>query len=450
MSSDWPEVRIEEIAASGSNALSTGPFGSAIGAKFFTESGVPVIRGSNLSADVGVKLVDENLVFVSFDKAKEFSRSVAKRGDLVFTCWGTINQVGLIHERSKYPEYVVSNKQMKLTVDPKKVDSKFLYYVFSGPEKQQELLANAIGAAVPGFNLGQLKKHAFRLPPLDVQQRIVRVLDSLDTRIDVNRRINQTLEAMAHAIFKSWFVDFDPVKAKIAAKQEGRDPLRAAMCAISGKADAELDALPPEQYEQLAATAALFPDDLEESELGEIPKGWTVQRLGNVLELVYGKALKSADRQDGHVPVYGSGGITGYHNKPLVPRGSVIVGRKGTVGSLYWEDNPFFPIDTTYYVCPLAAPLTFCYYAMQTLGLEKMNTDAAVPGLNRENAYRLELILPDSDTLKLFDLEATTLRKAIRSNSAVIKALADLRDTLLPKLLSGELSVKEAAVEAEA
>ena len=148
------------------------------------------------------------------------------------------------------------------------------------------------------------------------------------------------------------------------------------------------------------------------------------------------------------MPVYGSGGITGFHNTPLVTHGSIIVGRKGTVGSLYWEDDPFFPIDTTYYVRPLAAPLTFCFYTMQILGLEKMNTDAAVPGLNRENVYRLELVLPDSVTLQQFDIQATTLRKAIRANSGENKSLADLRDILLPKLLTGELSVTDATAEA--
>ncbi|MNV34723.1 Type I restriction modification DNA specificity domain protein [compost metagenome] len=221
------------------------------------------------------------------------------------------------------------------------------------------------------------------------------------------------------------------------------------MSAISGKPGAELDALPSEQYDQLASTAALFPDGMEESELGEIPRGWTVPRVSNVLELVYGKALKSTDRLEGTVPVYGSGGVTGYHNAPLVPHGSIIVGRKGTVGSLYWEDEPFFPIDTTYYVRPLAAPLTFCYYAMQTLGLEKMNTDAAVPGLNRENVYRLELVLPDLDALQKFDVEVLALRKAMSANSNSNKALANLRNTLLPKLLSGELPVEKVLMEAD-
>lgn len=331
------------------------------------------------------------------------------------------------------------------TVPKTDLDMRWLYYAI----QFHKLGEIDDGSPIPSTTRAAVYVRELDVPPKDVQREIARVLGSIDDKIDVSRCINQTLEAMAQAIFKSWFVDFDPVKAKIAAIQQGRDPLRAAMTAISGKSDAELDALTPEQHEQLAATAELFPEETEDSELGEIPRGWEVQRVGNVLELVYGKALKSTDRQEGDVPVYGSGGITGYHNAPLVPHGSIIVGRKGTVGSLYWEDIPFFPIDTTYYVRPLAAPLTFCYYAMQTLGLEKMNTDAAVPGLNRENVYRLELVLPSSSALQKFDVDVSLLRKAIRANSESNSVLADLRDTLLPKLLSGELLVAEAIAEAE-
>ena len=331
------------------------------------------------------------------------------------------------------------NNHAHVVTGTDEVSTEYLHYFLQVADIQPYLT----GAVMPKLTQGNLNRIPVRYPLPSHQREIVKVLKALDAKIDLNRRINQTLEGMAQAIFKSWFVDFDPVKAKIAAKAEDRDPLRAAMSAISGKAEAELDALPPEAFEQLAATAALFPDEMEESELGEIPKGWAVQRVGGVLELAYGKALKSTDRHEGDVPVYGSGGITGYHNTPLVPNGSIIVGRKGTVGSLYWEDKPFFPIDTTYYVRPLAAPLTFCYYAMQTMGLEKMNTDAAVPGLNRENVYRLELVLPDSATLQQFDIQVATLRKAIHSNLESSKSLADLRDSLLPKLLSGELSVAE-------
>ncbi len=402
----------------------------------WTDTGFVVLRNQNIK-DGRLDLSAPS--YTDEEHFKQRVRRMAPRpGDIVITREAPMGEV------CKIPEGLICCLgQRQVLLRPKAgVNADYLLYALQSPVVQEQIRWNeGTGSTVSNIRIPVLEK--IEIPRLGAsEQFIAAALKSVDDKIDINRRINQTLEAMAQAIFQSWFVDFDPVKANIAAKAEGRDPLRAAMSAISGKADVELDALPPEQYEQLATTAALFPDEMEESELGEIPKGWAVQRVGGVLELAYGKALKSTDRQEGNVPVYGSGGITGYHNMPLVPHGSIIVGRKGTVGSLYWEDEPFFPIDTTYYVRPLAAPLTFCYYAMQIMGLEKMNTDAAVPGLNRENVYRLELALPDSAALQQFDSQVASLRKAMRSNLESSKSLAHLRDTLLPKLLSGELSVE--------
>lgn len=156
--SEWREVTLEELASRDANAMATGPFGSAIGAKNFVNQGVPVIRGSNLSLDVGTRLKEEGLAFLNPNKAAEFKRSFARRGDLVFTCWGTIGQVGLIDEHSSYSEYIVSNKQMKLTPDPRLADGEFLYYLLSGYAMTSAVQGQAIGSAVPGFNLGQLRK----------------------------------------------------------------------------------------------------------------------------------------------------------------------------------------------------------------------------------------------------------------------------------------------------
>ena len=159
------------------------------------------------------------------------------------------------------------------------LDSHFLYYWFLRAGRTGELEPFFTGSTIKHLTGRALAELRIPLLPIESQREVAKVLRSLDAKIDLNRRINQTLEAMAQAIFQSWFVDFDPVKAKIAAKAEGRDPLRAAMSAISGKADAELEALPLEQYEQLAATAALFPGEMEASELGEIPKGWSHKAL---------------------------------------------------------------------------------------------------------------------------------------------------------------------------
>lgn len=409
-------------------------------------TGVPLIATNCVSNDTLYPSY-ETTRFVDEDTYKNWFRGHPKPGDILFVCKGSPGRTNLVPSPV---DFCIAQDMVAVRADPEKVNPKYLFAVLRSSIVQRQIDNMHVGTLIPHFKKGDFDKLLIPLMDEEEQAQIGELYFEMSRKIDLNRRINQTLEAMAQAIFKSWFVDFDPVKAKIAAIQQGRDPLRAAMTAISGKPDAEFDNLLPDQYEQLSATAALFPEEMEDSELGEIPKGWEVQRVGNVLELVYGKALKSTDRQEGDVPVYGSGGITGYHNAPLVPHGSIIVGRKGTVGSLYWEDMPFFPIDTTYYVRPLAAPLTFCYYAMQTLGLEKMNTDAAVPGLNRENVYRLELVLPSSSALQKFDVDVSLLRNAIRANSESNSALADLRDTLLPKLLSGELSVADAIAEAEA
>ena len=205
--SEWREYLVEDIAAEHKHAMSTGPFGSAISSKFFVDDGVPVIRGGNLSPDVGVRIKDEGLVFVTEEKASEFERSVVEYGDIVFTCWGTINQIGMIDESARHKRYVISNKQMKLSVNPEAADHRFIYYLFSSPDKQSEILNNGIGAAVPGFNLGQLKKMPLSLPSISEQKAIVSVLASLDDKIDLLHRQNKTLEAMAETLFRQWFVE---------------------------------------------------------------------------------------------------------------------------------------------------------------------------------------------------------------------------------------------------
>jgi hypothetical protein len=172
----WRTVRVADLAAPGANSMATGPFGSSIGAKYFRPSGVPVIRGSNLSADSLTRLSDENLVYLDPAKGAEFARSTARRGDLIFTCWGTINQVGLIDESAAHDAYVVSNKQMKLTPDPAVADAEFLYYLFSSPKMQQVILEGAIGSSIPGFNLTRLRSLRIELPPLNAQKRIALVL----------------------------------------------------------------------------------------------------------------------------------------------------------------------------------------------------------------------------------------------------------------------------------
>ncbi|HAW5728620.1 TPA: restriction endonuclease subunit S [Escherichia coli] len=327
----------------------------------------------------------------------------------------------------------------------------YIYYFFVSPKGQNILKSILSGSAQPKFNKTDLRSCTVDLPFNEDYERYVKVLVKLDQKIQLNTQISQTLEQMAQALFKSWFVDFEPVKAKIAVLEAGgsqEDATLAAMTAISGK-DADSLAIfeqeHPEKYAELRATAELFPPTMQESELGDIPAGWSSQRMSNIATLHYGKALKKTERIDGPYPVYGSGGITGSHNAYLVEGPGIIVGRKGSIGTIYWEDGKFHPIDTVYYVATKEEiPLSYLYYLMKTLNLPSMNTDAAVPGLNRDNVYRLEVLKPTQSILNRFDNHIATIRNSIQKNNNTIVSLVGLRDTLLPKLLSGEILLPEA------
>lgn len=324
------------------------------------------------------------------------------------------------------------------------LDKFFLYFLLRSKDYRHHVVSTATGSTVKHTSPSKILSFRFKLPPLVVQQEVGRKLLLYELKVELNRQINQTLEKIAQTIFKSWFVDFDPVKAKVEAKAVGRDPERAAMCAISGKSETELDQILPEQRQQLATTAALFPDELVESELGLIPKRWDPQRLDRTLELAYGKSLPKTKRKAGDVPVYGSGGNTGCHSVSLVDGPGVIVGRKGTVGALYWEDRPFFPIDTVFYVVPKnGIPLHFLYYHLQTLGLATMNTDAAVPGLNRGNVYRLPVPKFPTELIAAFSEKVIGIRRKLSTNFLEIETLGEIRDVLLPRLLSGKLEITQ-------
>lgn len=194
--SEWKRLTVESLAAPGKSSLATGPFGSAISARYFTKTGIPVIRGSNLSLDIGERLIDADLAFISEELAAEFERSRVRVGDLVFTCWGTVGQVGLIDSRSLYDEYIVSNKQMKLTPNPEIADSLFLYYAFSSPRFVEYIQGISIGSSVPGFNLGQLKSMELILPSLVEQQAISSILVALDDKIAVNDRVGKVADEL--------------------------------------------------------------------------------------------------------------------------------------------------------------------------------------------------------------------------------------------------------------
>ncbi|RNW23997.1 restriction endonuclease subunit S [Citrobacter werkmanii] len=319
-------------------------------------------------------------------------------------------------------------------------DPRFLRYFLSSPHQQTLLLTLAsAGATRNALTKGMIEDLQVPKPPVYAQKSIANVLDSFDKKIESNNKINQTLEQMSQTLFKSWFVDFDPV---IDNALDAGNPIPEA---LQSRAELRQKVRNSADFKPLPADIrALFPAEFEETELTYAPKGWVTNRLENILELAYGKALKKTERTNGDYPVYGSGGVDGTHNEYLVKGPGIIVGRKGTVGSLHWENKDFYPIDTVFFVKPKEYfPLVYCYQLLKTLGLENMNTDAAVPGLNRNNAYRLEVVTPTQPIIAKFTNIIQAIQFKIDSNHNETENLTALRDTLLPKLISGELSLED-------
>ncbi|TIS65602.1 restriction endonuclease subunit S [Mesorhizobium sp.] len=416
---EYPVRQLFELASDEPGAIAIGPFGSRMKADMYVPQGVPVIRGTNIGQD---RSLEGEWVFVTDSFADGIANCVVKPGDLVFPHRGSIGEVALIEER--HGRMVLSTSMMKFRADPQKANSEFLYYFFRSTAGRDEIMRFGSQVGTPGIGqpLTSLRQFRTPLPPLQIQTAIAELLGSLDDKIELNRRTSETLEGMAHAIFRDWFIDFGPTRRRI----EGASDL---LNILGGFVT---------DPERASVLADLFPPTLGDDGL---PNGWDFGRVENLMELAYGKSLTKENRRDGPFPVYGSGGVTGCHDEALVKGPSVIVGRKGTVGSVYWEDRDFVPIDTVFYV-KSSLPMTFCYYLLQTLGLDGMNTDAAVPGLNRSNVYRLEVPVAPPELVRAFGEIAGLLRHKVAANDAEIRTLTSTRDFLLPRLISGDVRVR--------
>ena len=435
---EWEDVTIEDLKAQSPNSLATGPFGSNISSRFFQDFGVPVIRGTNLSDNVSERLIDENIIFVSEEKASEFEKSSVSTGDLIFTCWGTIGQVGLIDNRSLYSKYIISNKQMKLTPDPSKADSLFLYYLFSGPEMSGKIKNQAIGSSVPGFNLGQLRSLILRLPPLNEQRIIARILGSLDDKIELNRRMNRTLEGMVRAIFKSWFVDFDPVHAK----EEGRAPIGM---------DAE--------------TATLFPDGFEDSERGKIPRGWKTRTLSDLCSTQYGFTTSAKEGPTGpkflRVKDINKLDWIEWDTVPFcdiserdkqkyaLKVGDIVVARMADPGKSAIIEQTLDAVFASYLVRLKTESLAHAYFVYGFLKsrLYAEYTEGARGGsvqanMNAKVIVGVDLVVPPVNVMIAFLQHALPLRQRITANVKESFTLTTLRDAILPMLISGDIRVK--------
>ena len=439
----WRKSTLGEIAKM-PNGLVDGPFGSNLPASLYTQYGVPVIRGSNLSLGVS-RFNNTEFVYVSEETADRLSRSVAVGEDIIFTKKGTLGQTGFIPLNTEYARYLLSSNQMKLSVDTAVAYPLFVYYYVSSKGSRDKIIRDSTVTGVPKTNVTYLKDFPILLPPLAEQQAIASVLGALDDKIELNRKMNKTLEDMAAALFKSWFVDFDPVHAKA----EGRKPF--------GMDD---------------ETAALFPDGFS----GGLPSGWNTHRLGELCDFITGRSYSSKDlkndsdtalvslksfmrgggyRPDGLKPYAGP-----YKEQQVIIPGEIVVARTDVTqqaevigrAAFVRQDPSFVKLISSLdvMICRPVNELSkqFLYWTLRsddyvnhilgyTNGTTVLHLDTA--GLNEYN-----ILLPSISVMECFERMSAKYHELVFTNEKESTILAELRDTLLPKLLSGDIRIKQA------
>lgn len=441
-----------------------------LGFNDFFSSGIPVLSAKHVKTDVLVEL--DSMRYASTEMYKKWMAVEVQEGDIVLTSEAPMGEVFYINDETKY---VLGQRVFGLRPNPELINPRYLAAWLASAEGQNKIAARASGSTVQGIRQSELLKLEVDLPSKEDQERIANIKFSLTDKVNLNRRINQTLEAMAQAIFKSWFVDFDPVKAKITAIKQGRDPLRAAMTAISGRPDAELDALPPDQYEQLAATAALFSDAMEESALGEIPRGWEVKSIGDYLQTISKTFplktteeaifLNTGDIQNGvflHKNKSEVATLPGQAKKSIQMNDilySEIRPENKRFAYVYFNADDYV-VSTKLMVLRSTGtidPKFLYFYLTQQSVIDQLqllaeSRSGTFPQITFDVLSTIEFVAPKNHqvTNHFAETIVSQVMKVTNSKFAENGKLAELRDTLLPKLLSGELSVEALAEPAGA
>ena len=401
-----------------------------------SDGGVPLIKVSDVKSGA---IASRPSFCISNKVDEEYKRTRLNGSELLLTLVGNPGDCVIVTD--EMCGWNVARALAVIRLKDTQLRSWIRYVLASKPA--QHLIEARLNTTVQKtLNLKDVREIGIPIPPKEERDSITKTIDSIEKKTLINTKINQTLESIAQAIFKSWFIDFDPVRAKIAAKQNGEDPELAAMCAISGKSEEELQQMPEEDLTELQATAALFPDELVESELGEVPKGWSITKVDDILNRI--KIKKRFKKNDVNefgrtfVLEQGSNVILGFHNE----EGSIPASK---------EEPAFIFGDHTCITKLMLSNFDVSENVIAVTGKERNSywTYYAIKDLQKFQEYRRhwmeltskQVVVADINLTDYFAKKVKILHEEIEYSVRENLVLMNLRNTLLPKLLSGEMEV---------
>ena len=461
MKSEWREFRLGDITE-----WASGGTPSKKNADFWNGT-IPWISASSM----GSNRYNESVLKITQEGLKAGSRLAKKDSILLLVRGSTLHQripVGIATSDVSFNQDVKAITAKKDFIEPW-----YLLFWFMANEKDLLNMVENTGIGAGKLDTKRLQDMLIKIPSDVERNRICRFAKALDDKLLLNYQINQTLESMAQAIFKSWFVDFEPVKAKIAAIEAGEDAegvTRAAMRAISGKTDDELDQMQagqPEDYAQLKTTAGLFPSAMQDSELGEVPEGWEVKQIGDVVKVVGGgtPSTKNSAFWDGGSHCWTTpkdlSGISSHVlldtvrkitdaglakiSCGLLPAGTFLLSSRAPVGYTAIAKVPL-AVNQGYIAIPPGGQLSSIFLLHWTrVNLEIIKGRACgttFQEISKKNFRPIKIAVATTEILNHFDRAVGRLFERIVANEQESRSLTAIRDALLPKLMSGKIRVK--------
>ncbi|MFQ2444753.1 restriction endonuclease subunit S [Aeromonas caviae] len=436
MSSDWEPTTLGSVCDRQGGSIQTGPFGSQLHASDYVEQGIPVVMPANIGSDGGIS--EDGIARITQFDADRLQQHKLQVGDVVFSRRGDVTRNALIEAHQA--GWLCGTGCLKVRLGSQtQASAKFISYCLRLPETKDWLVRHAVGATMPNLNTSILSAVPILLPELPVQQSIANILGCLDERIDLIRETNATLEAIAQALFKSWFVDFDPVHACARGEQPA--------------------GLAPE-------VAALFPDSFEESPLGLVPRGWSLSQLSEAYEINPTRKLKKgemapyldmasvatsghtvagvADREMGSGTKFINGDTLLARITPCLENGKTAFVDFLSQEQTGWGSTEFVVLRPKAPLPAYHGYLLARHTAFREHAIQSMSGTSGRQRVQNDVLSRYLVTVPSEKVAMAFNDVISPLQQKITENHRQAQTLANLRDTLLPRLISGQLRLPDA------